>query len=166
MHWRTTMSAPETSEDGSVVGAGVGTCGVSHWQKILASFIAKSSAALAHPYFYLIRTNTRWSLCLLSGLSPTNYSALLLECELVTVRTSSQVDGSKSIRLAREKWIDFLNQYMLRGEDAEFTDGAIKRSVIVDDLDDAVGTPAHIRLPLLRVGKVHLGNCRRGYGGY
>ena len=107
----------------------MGTCGVSHWQKILASFIAKSSAALAHPYFYLIRTNTRWSLCLLSGLSSTNYSALLLECELVTVRTS-KVDGSKSIRLAREKWIEFLNQYGLRGEDAEFTDGAIKRCVI------------------------------------
>jgi hypothetical protein len=89
MHRRTTMSTPETSEDGSVVGAVVGTCDAYHWQKILASFIAKSSAALAHPYFYLIRTNTRWSLCILSGLSPTNYSALLLECELVSIRTAT-----------------------------------------------------------------------------
>ncbi len=122
----------------------------------MASFIVKSSATLAHPYFYIIRTNTQWSLCLLSGLSPTNYSALLLECELVSIHTS-RVDRSKNIRLDREKWIDFLNQYGLREEDAEFTDGAIKSSVIFDDLDDAVGMSTHIRLPLLRVGKVRLG---------
>ena len=73
---RTMMSPPETSADGLVVGSGVGTDDVSHWEKILASFIAQSSAALAHPYFYLIRTNTKWSLCLPSGLSPTIYSAL------------------------------------------------------------------------------------------
>ena len=118
------MSAREASVDGLVVGTGVGTDNVSHWRKVLAAFIAQSSAALAHPYFYTIRTNTKWSLCLLSGLSPTNYSALLLECELVTVRTS-QVDGSKSIRLAREKWIDLLNQHGLREVDAEYTDGQI-----------------------------------------
>jgi hypothetical protein len=87
------MSSTRTSTFGSVVGSGVGTCDVSHWESILAAFIATSSAALGHPYFYLIRTNTRWSLCLLSGLSPINYSALLLECQLVNIRTNT-ADGS------------------------------------------------------------------------
>ena len=88
---RTTMSPPETSADGLVVGSGVGSDDVSHWEKILASFIAQSSATLAHPYFYLIRTNTKWSLCLLSGLSPTIFSALLLECELVSICTNRKL---------------------------------------------------------------------------
>ncbi len=57
------MSPPETSTDGSVVGAGVGTTDVFYWERVLASLIADSLAALAHPYFYLIRTNTQWSLC-------------------------------------------------------------------------------------------------------
>ncbi len=107
------MSARETSVDGLVVGTGVGTDNVSHWRKVLAAFIAQSSAALAHPYFYIIRTNTKWSLCLLSGLSPTIYSTLLLKCDLVEIHTSR--DGSKSVRLAREKLIEFINQYGLRG---------------------------------------------------
>ena len=80
----TTMSCPETSADGLVVGGGVGASDVFHWEKILASFIAQSSVVLAHPYFYLIRTNTKWSLCLLSGLSPTIYTTLLLK--YVTIR--------------------------------------------------------------------------------
>ena len=84
MHGSTTMSALETSVDGLVVGTGVGTDNVSHWRKVLAAFIAQSSAALAHPYFYTIRTNKKWSLCLLSGLSPTIYSTLLLK--YVTIR--------------------------------------------------------------------------------
>ena len=108
MQEHTTMSSPETSAYGSVVGGGVGAYDVSHWQKILASFIAQSSAALAHPYFYLIRTNTKWSMCLLSGLSPTIYSTLLLECELVSIRTNRE-DGTKSVRLAHNEWIVFLN---------------------------------------------------------
>ena len=78
------------------------------------------------------------------------YSALLLECELpgrwLQKRTAY-----------REKWIEFINQYGSRG-DAEFTDGAIKRSASFDGIDDAVGTLA-IRMPLLRVGKVCLGKC-------
>jgi hypothetical protein len=77
------------------------------------------------------------------------YSALLLECELpgrwLEKRTAY-----------REKWIEFINQYGSRG-DEEFTDGAFKRSAIFDGIDDAVGTLA-IRMPLLRVGKVRLGN--------
>jgi len=150
------MSCPETIADGLVVGAGVGASDVFHWEKILASFIAQSSVALAHPYFYLIQTNTKWSLCLLSGLSPAIYSALLLECELVSVRTSR--DGSKTVQLAREKWIDLLNQHGLRGVDAEYTDGQINHSAIFDHRDDAVAEGMFTRrMPLHRVGKVRLG---------
>jgi hypothetical protein len=39
MNWRTTMVPPEASAVGSVVGAGVGTHDVFHWERILASFI-------------------------------------------------------------------------------------------------------------------------------
>ena len=102
--WRTTMSPCEGSCDGSVLGSGVGTSDVFYWESILASFIANSSAALVHPYFYLIRTNTRWSLCQLSGLSPINYCALLLECQLVQARTNLS-DGSRFVRFERKKWI-------------------------------------------------------------
>jgi hypothetical protein len=102
-----------------------------------------------------IRTNTKWSLYLLSGLSPTIYSTLLLECELVSIRTNRE-DGTKSVRLARDKWIVFLNRCGLRGEDAEFTDGKINHSTIFDDRDDSAGT-CTVRMPLLRVGKVRPG---------
>jgi hypothetical protein len=149
------MSALETSVDGLVVGTGVGTDNVSHWRKVLAAFIAQSSAALAHPYFYTIRTNTKWSLCLLSGLSPTIYSTLLLKCDLVEIRTSR--DGSKSVRLARDKWIEFINQYHKLQGDAEYTDGGIKRGAIFDDLDDAAAAGYIPKFPLLRIGKVRLG---------
>jgi hypothetical protein len=149
------MSVRETSADGLVVGTGVGTEDVSHWRKVLAAFIAQSSAALAHPYFYVIRTNTKWSLCLLSGLSPTIYSALLLRCDLVEIRTSR--DGSKSVRLAREKWMNLINEYRLR-DDAEYTDGQINHSAIFDHHDDAVAKGTFTRrMPLLRVGKVRPG---------
>ena len=149
------MSARETSADGLLVGTGVGTDNVSHWRKVLAAFIAQSSAALAHPYFYTIRTNTKWSLCLLSGLSTTIYSTLLLKCDLVEIRTSR--DGSKSIRLAREKWIGFINQYHGLQGDAEYTDGGIKRGAIFDDLDGAAAAGMIPKFPLLCVGKVRPG---------
>ena len=54
MYGRTTMSSPETSADGSDVGAGVGTYYVFNWERVVASFIANSSAALAPTYFFLI----------------------------------------------------------------------------------------------------------------
>ena len=76
--------------------------------------------------------------------------------ELFSIHINRE-DGSKSVQLAREKWIEFINQYGLRG-DAEFTGGAIKCSAIFDGIDDAVGMLA-IRMPLLRVGKVRLGKC-------
>jgi hypothetical protein len=114
MSWRTTMSSPDTSTDGSVVGAGVGTSDVFYWERVLASFIANSSAALTLPYFYLKRTNSQWSLCQLSGLSPINYSALLLECKLVQTR-ANLVDDSRNVRFDRKNWISFLDLYRLRG---------------------------------------------------
>ena len=154
MSWRTTMSSPDTSTDGSVVGAGVGTSDVFYWERVLASFIAKSSAALTHPYFYLIRTNTQWSLCQLSGLSPINYSALLLECKLVQTR-ANLVDDSRNVRFDRKNWIAFLDRYGLRG-DAEVTDGKIYHRAIFEDRDDGGAYTA--RMPLLRVGKVRPGN--------
>ncbi len=39
MNWRTTLAPPEVSAVGSVVGAGLGTHDVFHWERILASFI-------------------------------------------------------------------------------------------------------------------------------
>ena len=154
MSWRTTMSFPDTSTDGSVVGAGVGASDVFYWERVLASFIANSSAALTLPYFYLKRTNTQWSLCQLSGLSPINYSALLLECKLVQTR-ANLVDDSRNVRFDRKNWIAFLDRYGLRG-DAEVTDGQIYHRAIFEDQDD--GGAYTTRMPLLRVGKVRPGN--------
>ena len=108
------MVSSRTSTFSSVVGSGVGTDDVSHWQSLLATFIVDSAFALGHPYFYLLRTNTKWSLCLLSGLSPINYSALLLKCQLVNIRTNT-ADGSRMVQLERKKWIAFLERYELRG---------------------------------------------------
>ena len=83
----TNMVSSRTSTFSSVVGSGVGTDDVSLWQSLLATFIVDSAFALGHPYFYLLRTNAKWSLCLLSGLSPIHYSSLLLECQLVRTMT-------------------------------------------------------------------------------
>ena len=68
------MVSSRASTFSSVVGSGVGTDDVFQLQSLLATFIVDSASALGHPYFYLLRTNTKWSLCLLSGLSPTIYS--------------------------------------------------------------------------------------------
>jgi hypothetical protein len=129
----------------------------------LAAFIATSSAALVHPYFYLIWTNTRWSLCVLSGLSPINYSALLLKCQLVNIRTNT-ADGSRMVQLERKKWIAFLERYELRGDAngkggcAEFTDGKISHAAIFEDNQYDLGAYT-ARMPLLRMGKVCQGKC-------
>jgi hypothetical protein len=60
MNWGTTMSPPETSTVGSLVGSGVGPYDVFHWGGYWLP-IANSLAALGQPYFYfyLISTNTR-----------------------------------------------------------------------------------------------------------
>ncbi len=90
----TNMVSSRTSTFSSEFGSGVGTDDVFHWQSLLAPFIVNSASALSHPYFYLLRTNTKWSLCLLSGLSPINYSSLLLECQHVRIR-KNLADGSR-----------------------------------------------------------------------
>ena len=65
--------------------------GDTKWRRILAMFLADASSALvsdsafpdSDPYFYLLQSNGRNSLCLLTGLDVETYSALLLECKLV-----------------------------------------------------------------------------------
>jgi len=96
----TNMVSSRTSTFSSVVGSGVGTDDVFHWQSLLATFIVDSASALGHPYLYLLRTNTKWSLCLLSGLSPIHYSSLLLECKLVRIR-KNPADGSRQVMFDR-----------------------------------------------------------------
>ena len=122
----------------------------------MASFIADPSAPLGQPYFYLIKTNTRLSLCLLSGLSPIHYSSLLLECQLVRIR-KNPADGSRQVMFDRTKWIAFLERYELRGVNgkggcAELTDGKIFHAAMFGDNQCDPGT--YTRMPLLRVGKV------------
>ena len=133
------MYSPDTSTDGSVVGsvlgAGAGTSDVFYWERVLASFIANSSAALTLPYFYLKRTNTQWSLCQLSGLSPINYSALLLECKLVQTR-ANLVDDSRNVRFERKNWISFLDRYGLQGWAAARQDTTTMTIFTGDDDDD------------------------------
>jgi hypothetical protein len=94
-------------------------------------------------------------------LSPTIYSTLLLECELVSIRIRTNwEDGTKCVRLlAREKWIVFLNRCRLRGDNAEFTNGKINHSAIFDDHNDSEGKFTLSRMPLLHIGKVRLGKC-------
>jgi hypothetical protein len=129
------MVSSRTSTFSSVVGSGVGTDDVSHWQSLLATFIVDSTFALGHPYFYLLRTNTKWSLCLLSGLSPIHYSSLLLECQLVRIR-KNPADGSRQVMFDRTKWIAFLERYALRGANgkggcSEVTDGFIVHAAVL-----------------------------------
>ncbi len=109
----TNMVSSRTSTFSSVFGSGVDTDDVSHWQSLLATFIVDSAFALGHPYFYLLRINTKWSLCLLSGLSPIHYSSLLLECQLVRIR-KNPAGGSRQVMFDRTKWIAFLERYELR----------------------------------------------------
>jgi hypothetical protein len=152
----TTMSSPLNSTFSSVVASVFGSGVGSYWESILATFRANFSAALGHPYFYLIRTTTRWSLCQLSGLSPINYSALLLECQLVNIHTKT-TDGSRTVQLDRKKWIAFLERYELRGDVngkggcAELTDGNILHAAIFEDNQYDSGTYA-ARMLLLRMG--------------
>ena len=128
------MVSSRTSTFSSVVGSGVGTDDVSHWQSLLATFIVDFASALGHPYFYLLRANTKWILCLLSGLSPIHYSSLLLECQLVRIR-KNPADGSRQVMFDRTKWIAFLERYELLGTNgkggcSEVTDGFIVHAAV------------------------------------
>ena len=78
---------------------------LSHWRHVFAMFISGSSAALAHPYFYLLRTNSKWSLCLLSGLPPSIYSALLLKCKLVKIKQNVGRVGSGRVKSGGLGWV-------------------------------------------------------------
>ena len=140
----TNMVSSRTSTFSSVVGSGVGTDDVSHWQSLLATFIVDFASALGHPYFYLLRANTKWILCLLSGLSPIHYSSLLLECQLVRIR-KNPADGSRQVMFDRTKWIAFLERYELRGANgkggcAEFTYGKIFHAAMFGDNQCDPGT--------------------------
>jgi hypothetical protein len=140
--------------------------GDSIWRLIFAKFLANASSALvpdiaspnSHPYFYLLRSNGRNSLCLLTGLSvETYYYALLIGCKLVDIKNNK--DGSKTIHVFKQKWLDFLYLYRLRGggaggweDHAEFTSGRINIGAI-----DGVTTNnkrESAKLAMLRVGKV------------
>ena len=81
--------------------------GVSHWRKILATFLEEASSALSSPYFYLLQSNGWKSLCLLTGLSEEVYGALLLECDLVLV-TENRSDGTKNVSVRADIWNNFL----------------------------------------------------------
>jgi len=100
-------------------------------RRIFATFLADSSASLGRPYFYLIQSNGRKSLCLLTGLSVQDYSKLLLQSKLVLVRNNK--NGSRLIKVDRE--------FQLRGDiyrkggrvelaDGYITHAAIKRTMV------------------------------------
>jgi hypothetical protein len=74
--------------------------------------LAEASAALASPYFYLLQSNGWKSLCLLSGLSEEVYSALLLECQLVRIKT----DAARTVCVREDAWKDFIVRNDLRGD--------------------------------------------------
>ena len=82
---------------------------ISHWRHIFATFISNFLDALAHPYFYLLQTNSKWSLCLLSGLPPSIYSALLLKCKLVKIKRNVAM-------LDNKQWDVFQTSTRLQGD--------------------------------------------------
>ena len=87
---------------------------VSRWRRTLATFLSEACLALDGSFFYLIRSNGWKSLCQLTGLSPEVYSALLLECKLVSIRQNS--DGTRSASGENEEWKEFLRLHGLRGD--------------------------------------------------
>jgi len=132
-------------------------------------FLADASSALvsdsafpdSDPYFYLLQSNGRNSLCLLTGLDVETYSALLLECKLVRIRNNK--DGSRSIQVHDDTWHQFLNSFHLSGgavgweDHAEFTKGAIKLAAIDGVTAGSDNTSATATMAMLRVGKVRSG---------
>jgi hypothetical protein len=92
-----------------------------------------------------------------------NYSALLLECQLVNIQTNT-ADGSRTVQLDRKKWIAFLEMYELHGDAngkggcVEFTDGKISHAAIFEDNQYDPGAYT-ARMPLLRMRIVRRGKC-------
>jgi len=109
---------------------------------IFATFVADSSASLGRPYFYLIQSNGWKSLCLLTGLSVQDYSKLLLQSKLVLARNNN--DGSRLIKVDRDKWNTFLGRFQLRGDvygkggHVELMDGYIKHAAIKRTMGDRI----------------------------
>lgn len=135
-----------------------------YWQRIFAQFLAAASSALNEPYFYTLRSNGWKSLCMLTGLSPTRYSALLLECELVRIKRST--NGRGTIEVSLDKWKTYLQEHNLGGDiygrnaPIEVTDASVKRAAIErligEDIHDNHGS--YIKMIVLRVGEVETGN--------
>jgi hypothetical protein len=131
-------------------------------RRILAAFLVDSLASLSRPFFYLIQSNGRKSLCLLTGLSVQDYSKLLLQSKLVRVRNNK--DGSRSIRVDRDDWNAFLGQFQLRGDIygkggcVELTDGRIKYTAIERTMggriDHTTTNQKSATMCVLRVGAV------------
>jgi hypothetical protein len=78
---RSRRTTPHIAEN-SLVDDATDVCSLLY---IFATFLVKSSASLARPYFYLIQSNGWKSLCLLTGLSVQDHSKLLLQSKLVLV---------------------------------------------------------------------------------
>ena len=132
---------------------------LSYWQRVFSTFILGSSAALGRPYFYLLRTNSKWSLCLLSGLPTSIYSALLLKCKLVKIK------GNAVVMTNRKQWDAFQTSSGMQGDAhgcggcMELTNAKIIRAALFEEegVDDCMSTK--LELDVLRVGKVPPGKA-------
>ena len=153
------------ADNSSLVDRGSDT---SRWRRIFATFLLDASSALDGPFFYLIQSNGWKSLCQLTGLSPEVYSALLLECKLVSIRNNS--NGNRSAFVEKEEWKEFLMRHGLRGDtfgrrgDVEFTTARINNIAIErmegtnnnnhDAATDTTKGRGSKEMALLRVGRV------------
>jgi hypothetical protein len=161
---RSTRRTTRHLAENSVVDALTDAC---HFQRILATFLADSSASLGRPYFYLLQSNGWKSLCLLTGLSVQDYSKLLLQSKLVKVWNNT--DGSRSVRVDRHAWDNFLGRFQLRGDIygqggcVELTDGKIKHTAIERTMggriDHTATNQKYMRMWVLRVGTVAPGEA-------
>ena len=144
------------------------------WRRIFATFLADASSALvshsapraSHSYFYLLQSDGRNSMCLLTGLDCETYSALLLKCRLISIRNNK--NGSRSVHTSNEKWKEFLHSYHLRGnigeddDHAEYTTGYIFTSAFDADAgaigksDNTTTSGRGKNMAMVRVGKIRL----------
>lgn len=132
----------------------------SSWRSIFANFLAEASAALVEPYFFLLQSNGWKSLCLLTGLSPEVYSALLLECKLVWVKVNNDVT-TRSVIVEHDNWKYFLESYNLRGNNGrgsctELSKGWITKAAIARSIEGEkiINLPAAKNMYVLRIGMV------------
>ena len=127
---------------------------VSHLQRVFATFNSSSSAIFAHPYFYLLQTNSKWSLCLLSGLPPSIYSALLLKCKVVKIK------GNVAM-LDNKQWDVFQTSTGLRGDSygrggcMELTNARIEHAALFERGEDENTTVS--KLDVIRISRVESG---------